>query len=492
MVRISAYTQTTCFSILLLAMALPAQAADDATTPAAGVSKIRIVRLSEVKGAVQLDRNTGRSFEPAIANMPIVEKARLRTEQGVAEVEFEDNSSLRLAPGSEVEFPQLERLATGATVSIIHVLKGTVYASMVKGKAGNDFTLQFGSEKVQVPSATRVRLQTSGDEAKLAVLDGEMRIEGPSGTIDVPKKKTVTFELQGQNQPEVAKDVTEEPFDSWDKQSADYHARSASYSAFGNSPYSYGLNDMSYYGNFADVGSCGMMWRPYFASAAWDPFANGAWAWYPSAGYSWVSPYPWGWTPYHYGSWSFCPGAGWGWMPGGSWYGLGNTGLMMAAAGSGVGGPIRIPPGHPPGVGQPTIAAVNLRPLVRSGLTASDSFEFRKDSAGLGIPRDGLGKLDRLSRQTVEHGTARTEVYLTAPTMRSGYGERPSNTMAAPPTIHRGPDPSYSAYGAENEGMAGRSSAGSLGAGSTMGASSPHAAPSAPSAPSSSGGGRPH
>ena len=67
------------------------------------------------------------------------------------------------------------------------------------------------------------------------------------------------------------------------------------------------------------------MWRPYFASASWNPYGSGLWAWYPSAGYSWVSPYPWGWTPYHYGSWSFCSGTGWGWTPGGSWMGLSNV-----------------------------------------------------------------------------------------------------------------------------------------------------------------------
>jgi len=56
--------------------------------------------------------------------MPIVEKIRLRTDDGVAEVEFEDNSTLRLAPDSEVEFQQLERLATGATASSVHLLRG--------------------------------------------------------------------------------------------------------------------------------------------------------------------------------------------------------------------------------------------------------------------------------------------------------------------------------------------------------------------------------
>ena len=71
------------------------------------VSKVRIVRLSEVKGVVLLDRNIGRGFEPAVTNMPIVENSRLQTGDGVAEVEFEDSSSLRLAPHSLVVFPQL-------------------------------------------------------------------------------------------------------------------------------------------------------------------------------------------------------------------------------------------------------------------------------------------------------------------------------------------------------------------------------------------------
>ena len=83
-------------------LAQPAKAQD--------YSNIRIVRLSEVKGEVQLDRNIGRDFEPAIANMPIVEDSRLQTATGVAEVEFEDNSTLRLAPDSLVEFPRLDRL----------------------------------------------------------------------------------------------------------------------------------------------------------------------------------------------------------------------------------------------------------------------------------------------------------------------------------------------------------------------------------------------
>ena len=102
-----------------------------ASAPAAAAepgSDVRIIRLSQVKGAVQMDRNTGRGYEQAFANLPVVQGAKLKTGEGIAEVEFEDNSTLRLTPETEVDFPKLRLHPTGVTLSTIHVLRGTVYA----------------------------------------------------------------------------------------------------------------------------------------------------------------------------------------------------------------------------------------------------------------------------------------------------------------------------------------------------------------------------
>ena len=127
----SALVATASASLLLLATTLSAQTTD-ASAASAGVSKVRIVRLSETKGQVQLDRNNGRGFEPGITNLPIVENSKLKTGEGVAEIEFEDNSSLRVAPNSIVEFPQLERMANGGTASTVHITQGMVYVSLLK------------------------------------------------------------------------------------------------------------------------------------------------------------------------------------------------------------------------------------------------------------------------------------------------------------------------------------------------------------------------
>ena len=451
--KISASIAMVGLSALLLATPLSAQTTDGAATPNE-VSKVRIVRLSEVRGAVLLDRNIGRGFEAAIANMPIVEGSRVQTGTGTAEIEFEDNSTLRLAPDSRVEFTQLERLAAGTTASSVRLTKGMAYVSLVKSR-GNEFNLLFGGQKLELPPASHIRLQMGAEEAKLAVLDGALRIDGPSGSMEVSRKKTVTFALLDGAQPSVAKDIASVPFDEWDQNAAKYHERMAVTSALNSSPYAYGLNDMSYYGSFMDGGGCGSMWRPYFASAAWDPYSNGAWAWYSGAGYSWVSPYPWGWTPYHFGSWSFCAGTGWGWMPGGSWYGLNNSIAYAPNSGSGI-GPRR--PGAPPRIGEPTIAAVNLKPLVLSGTATSNSFVFRRDSAGLGIPRESLGQLNKLSERAVGRGTASVPIYASAPASANG---RPGSEAIAASSLHRGsvPQPAQTGMPA-NGGSTGNSGGG--------------------------------
>ena len=86
-------------------------------------SHVRIVRLSSVEGQVQMDRATGQGLERAILNTPIVEGVRLITgSDGLAEVEFEDQSALRLADDSEVKFSQLVMNDAGAKVNQIEVI----------------------------------------------------------------------------------------------------------------------------------------------------------------------------------------------------------------------------------------------------------------------------------------------------------------------------------------------------------------------------------
>src|ERR1700679_2712764 len=140
-------------AILPQASATPPQTATQPTVATAATSEVRIVRLSQTRGKVQMDRNTGNGFEAAFPNLPVTQGAKLRTGNGVAEVEFEDNSTLRLAPDTVVEFPQLNRTATGATTSSVNVLKGTVYIGLAKTSQtiANTFTLTCDRGKIILP-----------------------------------------------------------------------------------------------------------------------------------------------------------------------------------------------------------------------------------------------------------------------------------------------------------------------------------------------------
>ena len=440
------------------------------SAPVSSHSKIRIVRLSEVKGEVQLDRQTGKGFESAMANLPVVEGERLQTGNGVAEVEFEDNSTVRVAQNSLVEFPRLELLPSGAKASSVNVVHGMVYVNLMNTK-GNEFTLNAGQNKINLPPDSHIRLQLAKDQASLAVLHGNAMVEEPSGTTPVGKDKTLTFSLAGESQPVIAKNVTREPLDSWDQDAVQYHKSFANASSYGNSPYSYGINDLNYYGGFSS-GCGGSFWRPYFASASWNPYGSGAWAYYPSAGYSWVSPYPWGWTPYHYGSWSFCQGIGWGWQPGGTWMGLANNSFVSSpGSGSGSGSPLPRPPAHRPIAEESTLVPVNLKAIPASSLGEHDTFVFRKDSAGLGVPRGSLGKLNSFSHQATQHGMASTNIYYGGPqraeagsaghSSYSGSAASSSRSMASP--SYAGGAPGLSSGGSHAAGPAGGGSSGGAG-----------------------------
>ena len=80
-------------------------------------SQIRIVRLSDVHGDVQIDRNTGQGYEKAFLNLPLTQGVKIQTKQdGRAEAEFEDGSTVRITPDAMIEFPQLSLRDSGAKV----------------------------------------------------------------------------------------------------------------------------------------------------------------------------------------------------------------------------------------------------------------------------------------------------------------------------------------------------------------------------------------
>jgi hypothetical protein len=256
------------------------------------------------------------------------------------------------------------------------------------------------------------------------VFSGDVEVNGSSGKVDVGKKHSATFDLAGTSPYTLAKNLEPDPYDDWDKQQDKYHQQ---YRANSYSPFGYGASDLNYYGSFYNMPGYGMMWQPYLVGAGWDPFMNGAWMWYPGAGYAWVSSYPWGWTPYRYGSWVYLQPYGWFWQPGSTWTGW-NTGLRIVNA------PQRFNPPRPPAAPGQTLVVSRGMPVGTFGAVQGRS-EIRLNSAGLGVARGSVSNLGRISQQVGRPspglGTVRAPAAGSAMRLPAG-GSRPSPRNSSP------------------------------------------------------------
>jgi uncharacterized membrane protein YgcG len=280
-------------------------------------SQVRIVRLSAVEGYVMADRHTGQGFEPALVNMPITQGMLLHTgEDGYAEVEFEEGTTVRLAPNTQVDFQELSLRDSGGEATTVRLSEGTAYLD-VRRLRGDNFTLAVAEQDLPVTRATHFRVEFAGHKLKLAVYGGDLRVKRDGSQVKVKKGEELTLDL-AENSSLLAKDITPSPYDSWDEQRSRYHQQYYSDSDYSSYPY-YGRGDLNYYGSWYDVAGYGSLWQPYGMTLGWSPFGAGYWGWYPGFGYTWISPYPWGWLPFHYGSWVWVPGWGWGWLPGAYW-----------------------------------------------------------------------------------------------------------------------------------------------------------------------------
>jgi hypothetical protein len=380
-----------------------------------------------VQGTVQIDKNTGLGFENAFLNLPVTKGAQVKTgEKGRAEVEFEDGSTLRLAPNSTVQFSALGTNDAGKHVSTVDLVEGMAYVNWL-GKSGDQISVNFSREKLSLDHAAHLRITASPQNSQLAVFKGDVDVEGPSGKVTVTKKQTATFDGTEDAKYEIAKKIEEAPLDSWDKESISYHDQ---YAKNNSSPYGYGYSDLNYYGSFSNVPGYGMMWQPYFTGVGWDPFMDGAWSFYPGYGYMFVSAYPWGWMPYRYGNWLFVPGFGWMWQPG-----VWNTWVTVPRYTST--GTVHVT--HlvaPTGTGKTVVVG---KGVPASTLASSSRLTVNAGSAGLGIPRGSINDLHHLNGQVAKTGFAQvrpTPQFSGTSARTSGINPPQRSTMAPPPAVH--------------------------------------------------------
>jgi FecR protein len=437
--------------LLALALALsvllvPLSRAQEAQDNDEVASHARIVRLSYAEGSVQLSGERG--LENATMNVPITEGSRLSTSSnGWAEVQLEDGSTVRLAPSTQVTFAELGRDSSGATLTTIDLDQGEAEFK-VSRQHDNQLGVTVRNKTILLKHSGRFRVTSSNQNPlEVAVFKGEVQVKDSDSGSQVSVKKDETFSLDPVDVSHYALDrgAESDELDEWGRQRD--QALSA-YASAGNgnyaqSPYQYGLSDLSYYGAYHNVPGYGYLWQPYGAGLGWDPFMNGYWSDSPF-GNCWVSAYPWGWMPYRYGNWVFVNGLGWMWQPGG-WGGwwrqprLVNAppGFHPPAPPARVGGVARTAGGPNPGFA--------LRPGVRPRrVFNNEDVERREAGGGINHPTGGT-EFERRPTIVERQGGATSE---TRPSGSPGEavhrGHMPApvtSTRPSTPATHAQPAP---------------------------------------------------
>ncbi|MGN6593202.1 MAG: FecR domain-containing protein [Terriglobales bacterium] len=142
-------------------------------------SSVRIVRLSLVVGAVEVNLPDGHGWRPAMLNLPLVEGEQVRTlDSGRAEIQFEGGSTLRLIPDSTVTLTRLRSADNGEFRTTAALAAGSAFVTLRKSDA-RDFVLQLPGGQLLRPDGA-VAWRASGDGA-VQVFDGKLRQQSPGG-----------------------------------------------------------------------------------------------------------------------------------------------------------------------------------------------------------------------------------------------------------------------------------------------------------------------
>jgi hypothetical protein len=407
----------------------------------------RAVRLSFVDGQVKLAQGNEVLATQAVANTPLFEGMQLTTsDNGKAEIQFEDGSAVRIAPDSMLTLQVLRGAGTSADAELT-LNSGLCYFEFQGGGQAGQMSVYFGSSVATTSGFTALRIAMDTPPGSLAVFSGNVHLQvvaSATGTAaavatDLHGGESITLNAVDPAQYNVAESIEPSSWDAWNSDRDQTLTAEAANQT--GAPENLGeaqnpaWNDLDASGSWYDVPGQGYVWSPYeAANADFDPYGNGEWMYTPAYGYVWASGYSWGYMPYQCGAWNFYNGFGWGWAPGMGgcrpWWGLGFYGgpnIGYAPIGY---RPIPRPgPPHGPGgpIGHRPIPVV---PVNRHTALGNTSLPARDKNARVTIAGSTVEALHPLpSRPVYSHEGFTSESNRTAPGNNGpGTGGRPTAT----------------------------------------------------------------
>lgn len=303
------------FLILFVALffGVPSASADS--------SQARIIRLSLATGDVRFATETHgdpltdskANWDAAQLNLPIRQGYVLATDNGRAEVEFENGTLAFLKENTVLEFYDLS-LKDGALITRLVLRQGSA-SFHVNPVSGDYFSVTGGDFTVEAGSRATFRLDNFDDGSSIEAISGHVNVLHQDETTPLVKGQSLSMKAGDQSTLSTGRLPEQDEFDHWVSGRIDtVSTATAATMQYTNSPYyAAGFGSLYSYGSWFDCGGYGYGWRPFGVGSVWLPFTDGQWIWDPTFGWTWNSFQPWGWAPYHYGGWLFDSGCG-GWF----------------------------------------------------------------------------------------------------------------------------------------------------------------------------------
>jgi hypothetical protein len=287
---------------------------------AADSSHARVIRLSVVQGDVRFTREAHgdpladqkAQWETAQANLPVRQGYVVATDNGRAEVEFENGAMAFLNENSVLEFFDLS-LEDGARTTRLVLRQGSA-SFYVNPSSGDYFSVTGGDFTVEASGKGSFRINNFDDGSNVDVLTGHASVLHKKEASQLSKGQSLSMKA-GEDTVNIGRLPADDDFDHWVSGRIDTVSTATNASLqYTNSPYYLpGYADLYTYGAWSSCGGYGYGWRPFGASLGWSPFTMGQWMWDPGFGWTFASYQPWGWAPYHYGGWLFDASCG-GWF----------------------------------------------------------------------------------------------------------------------------------------------------------------------------------
>lgn len=304
-----------------LLLVLPAALVLSVPSASADSSHARIIRLSVVTGDVRFATKThgdpltdsGADWSAAQLNLPIRHGYVLATNNGRAEVEFENGTLAFLKENTVLEFYDLS-LKDGALITRLVLRQGSA-SFHVNPVEGDYFSVTGGDFTVEAGSRATFRVDNFDDGSGVDEVVGHVNVLHQDETTRLENGQSLSMKATDLTSVHIGRAPEPDDFDRWVSGQIDTVSKAtAATMQYTNSPYyAAGFGSLYSYGSWFNCGAYGYGWRPFGVSYGWSPFTDGQWILDPTFGWTWDSFQPWGWAPYHYGGWLFDSGCG-GWF----------------------------------------------------------------------------------------------------------------------------------------------------------------------------------